>query len=312
MTTLQKIAAVATIAVLAGAGMYEAQQTAALRAKMQTLQAQQTPLTEALRQLQRERDDATNRIAGLRRQLADLEKNNLELMKLRGEVTQLQSAKTKNADDDTRVSVLKSWLAREDQLKQLAQQYPNKALPEFQLLSEQQWLDAAMNAKFDSDQDVQNELAGLRRTAQNNFAGEAEHALQKYAAANDGKFPADLSQLQPYFSAPMDEAILNRWEVAPASAAPSTSVGDPILTERSPVDPTDSHWAIGVNGYGSSDYTLPEVSAAMAALQPAREAYAAANSGVQPTSPTQMLPFLTTAEEQAAYQTLLNHSPTNH
>ena len=86
MTTLQKTLITATVDVLAGAGIYEARQAAQLREQNQTLQRQQAPLAEQLRQLQSERDKATNTLSWLRQELAKNGSNNAELLKLRGEI----------------------------------------------------------------------------------------------------------------------------------------------------------------------------------------------------------------------------------
>jgi RNA polymerase sigma factor (sigma-70 family) len=63
MTTLHKTLVTAIVAVLAGAGIYEARQAARLRGQVQTLQQQQAPLAEQVRQLQQERDDALKQLA---------------------------------------------------------------------------------------------------------------------------------------------------------------------------------------------------------------------------------------------------------
>ncbi len=93
MTTLQKTVITATLAVVAGAGVYEARQASQLREQNQVLQQQQAPLADQLRQLQRERDDATNRLAALVDELADAKKNPAEVLKLRGEVGALRQEK---------------------------------------------------------------------------------------------------------------------------------------------------------------------------------------------------------------------------
>jgi RNA polymerase sigma factor (sigma-70 family) len=87
MTALQKTF-VAAVAVLAGAGIYEAHQAAQLRDQVQTLQQQQAPMAGQIRQLQHERDDATNWLAGLIAENQQLKSNpgQIELLKLRGEV----------------------------------------------------------------------------------------------------------------------------------------------------------------------------------------------------------------------------------
>jgi hypothetical protein len=96
MTTLQKTLITATVAVLAGAGIYEARQATQLREQVQTLQQQLVPLAEQNQQLQRERDDRTNQLTGL---LADNSRlksnpNHNELLKLRGEVGRLRQETT--------------------------------------------------------------------------------------------------------------------------------------------------------------------------------------------------------------------------
>ena len=93
MTTLQKTLITTTLAVVAGAGIYEARQASQLREQNQALQQQQAPLADQLRQLQRERENATNRLAALADELAKVQKNPSEVLKLRGEVGALRQEK---------------------------------------------------------------------------------------------------------------------------------------------------------------------------------------------------------------------------
>lgn len=94
MTTLQKVIVASTIAIVAGAGLYQAHRASQLRDQVQQLQQQQGPLADQIRQLQQERDDATNRVAGLRDELAAVKKNPNEVVKLRGEVGRLRQENT--------------------------------------------------------------------------------------------------------------------------------------------------------------------------------------------------------------------------
>ena len=89
MTALQKTIVTATIAVLAGAGIYEARQASKLSDQVQTLREQQA---QQIQQLQSERDDATNKLAALRDDNERLNRNTSELLKLRGEVGALRVA----------------------------------------------------------------------------------------------------------------------------------------------------------------------------------------------------------------------------
>jgi len=70
MTTLQKTLITATIVAAVSTGIYEARQASQLLKQNQAFQQRQAPLVEQLGQLQRERDDATNRLASLVDELA--------------------------------------------------------------------------------------------------------------------------------------------------------------------------------------------------------------------------------------------------
>ena len=103
MTILQKTLVTATVAALAGAGIYEARQASQLGVQVQTLQQQQAPLAGQVRQLQRERDGATNRVAGLLAENEQLKSNSNEneLLKLRGQTGVLQQqVKTTQSQSD--------------------------------------------------------------------------------------------------------------------------------------------------------------------------------------------------------------------
>ncbi len=103
MTTFQKALVAAAVVALAGAGLYEARQAAQLREQNQMLQQQQAPLVEHIRQLQRERNDATNEFGRLSEELAKSRQNNSELLRLRGEVGLLRARLADGTADKTRM-----------------------------------------------------------------------------------------------------------------------------------------------------------------------------------------------------------------
>jgi hypothetical protein len=302
MTTLQKSIIGAAFVTAVGTGIFEAHQAAQLREQNQTLQQQQTSLAEQIQHLQRERDDATNRLAGL---LAENEQsisnsNENELLKLRGEVTQLQS----QANDPTAIAA-KAWLQRASELKQWADENPTDSIPEFQFLTRQDWLNAA-RANLNTETDYRRAMSSLRQAAENKFANQLQPALKQYLQANNGQFPTDLNQLQSYFIAPVDNAILQRYEIAPASTVPNVGVGTPnIITEKTTVDDLlDTRLVIGQNGFGSTDWLSSELGGA---LNPVYSAFARANPNGYPGNyiPSQLLPYATTPEQQAAIQKLI-------
>lgn len=83
MTTLQRIVIGATLTAAVGTGIFEAHQASQLRDRVQTLQKQQSSLAEQLRQLERERGDATIRLTALRNENERLKNSEAELLKSR-------------------------------------------------------------------------------------------------------------------------------------------------------------------------------------------------------------------------------------
>jgi RNA polymerase sigma factor (sigma-70 family) len=299
MTTLQKSIIGATLAAAIGTGIFEARQASQLREQNQILQQQQAPLAEQLAQLQRERDDATNQLAALQAEndQSQSNPNENELLKLRGEVTQLQ-----NEANDSTEKAAKALMDKVNKLKQRLEETPNAKIPELQFLTEQDWLNAA-NGKLDTDVDYRRALASLRSIGENEFASMLKTALSQYMQANNGQFPTDLSQLQPYFASPVDDAILQRWEITPASTVPNVGVGDMIITEMTPVDDIfDSRTVVGSRGSGSVDFLTTETENIIA---PVYKAFLAANNGQEPADVSQILPYATTPEQQAAVQKMM-------
>ncbi|MCI0541411.1 MAG: sigma-70 family RNA polymerase sigma factor [Verrucomicrobiales bacterium] len=87
MTTTQKVLIAAVLAAAVGTGIYEARKASTFRNQLSALQQQQTALNE---QLTSDRDEATRQLAALRAENERLKGNTSELLKLRGEVTQLR------------------------------------------------------------------------------------------------------------------------------------------------------------------------------------------------------------------------------
>ena len=160
MTTLQKTIVTATIAALAGVGLYEARQTSQLRNQVQTFQQQQAPLTEQLQRALSELREASNHLAALGEENERLIRSTADLLKLRAEIAQLRrDAKelkdaTMPGTNDPTALAAQAWVNRVKTLKQRFEQWPGRKTPELQLLSEQDWLSEAASHKFNSDEDI--------------------------------------------------------------------------------------------------------------------------------------------------------------
>jgi RNA polymerase sigma factor (sigma-70 family) len=214
MTTMQKLLVVTTLTVVAGAGIYQARQASLLNDRVQLLQHEQAPLADQIQQLQRERDDATNRLASLLANGGQLNSNagSAELLKLRGEVTQLreQLAQSQGAAGNASDPFTQSLLAlgaRAAELNRYLERMPDKKIPELQVLAESDWLNAAVDAKLDTDANIRKSLGKLRSLAKSRIP--MGRSLNAFITANNGQLPTDLSQLKSYFKSALGAAALD-------------------------------------------------------------------------------------------------------
>jgi hypothetical protein len=99
MTTLQKALVGTTVAVLAGAGIYEARQAAQLGERVRTLQQQQAPLAARIREMEGASDEAGRQLAALREENERLKSLSAERLKLSGEVAKLRNQASEAAQE---------------------------------------------------------------------------------------------------------------------------------------------------------------------------------------------------------------------
>src|SRR5437867_4110355 len=197
MTTMQKAVIGATLVAAVGTGIYEGHQASNLKSEVRALQQQQAPLAEQIQQLQRERADVANRLAALQQQNEQLRRDTAELAKLRGEVARLRGSATPPSRDAIEAE-LKSWLVRASKLKQRLAETPGARIPEMRLLDADYM--APTRGLLETEGDYLQAFANLRSAAEFKFITTfLNPALTQYAQANNGQFPTDLSQLQPYF-----------------------------------------------------------------------------------------------------------------
>ena len=127
---------------------------------------------------------------------------------------------------------------------------PDKKIPELQLLTENDWLSAAKDAKFDTETDIRKALGKLRNLAKDKLP--IGSALFSFTHANNGKLPTDLAQLKPYFKAPVDDAILERYKLLHTGNLSDFPSGAWFVAEKAPVDKDYDTLAIFGNGFSTS------------------------------------------------------------
>lgn len=255
MTIFQKTFIVLTLTAGIGTGTYEAHKTSQLRAQVRTIQQQQAALVERINRLQGERGEATNRLASLLAENQQRESNSpaAELLNLRVEAARLKAAETQTESNPTE-SAANAWVNRVNQLKQYVEQHPDESIPEFQFLTDREWLLIAAPNRPGTDWG--GVMQDLKTQAEPRFAEVVENALQKFSQAHNGQFPGDLSQLQPYCDASVDKILQQRYEIKPASILPASSVKsqsiktDWVIAGKDPVaSNTADHIAIYTNSY---------------------------------------------------------------
>ena len=316
MTTMQKAIVTAVLALAAGTGIYEAHQAAMAQRNWAAQQQAQADWTDQIRQLQATRNEAANRLAALAAENGRLRSNNVELLKLRGEVTQLRKAAQELAAMKTILPAVTNeanppeaaWLDRVRRFKEWVEKTPGAKIPEMQYLTDQDWL-TATEGKLENEPDYRQALTSLQSNAQGEILRLMETALRKYLDANQGKFPADLTKLAPYYENYPGDELVQRYQIVPAGQVPQLNSagnsGEWNITPRYAVG--DGRWALDANGV--SGYSQ-KYAAAMQVLAPAMQALYANTpmiNGRKQIDPHQLPPYLTTPEEKAAYEKLINH-----
>jgi RNA polymerase sigma factor (sigma-70 family) len=243
ITTMQKTlitAAVAAAAMTAPLVIQHQAQTR-LRSENEALRQQVTQMSQSVaKNVTTAPTNSTNSAPALANERF------LELLRLRAEVTRLrldaqeresfQAGNSKTAGDPMTVE-LNSWLARVNELKQKFDQRPDLKIPELQFLTPRDWLNVALDAKLDTDSGARLAFSRLRTAAKQAFSPVLRQALNSHAQASGGQSLAEVSQLKPYFNPPVDDALLDRYQLVHPGRTNEAPAREPgILAERAPVD----------------------------------------------------------------------------
>jgi hypothetical protein len=279
MTTLHKILIGVTFAIFAGFGIYEARQTASLRNQFQTLQQLQAPVAEQVRLLQSERDAASNRLAVLRDQSKRFDRDTAELLALRDQVANLKADSQElsllkehswNTRNDPTALTRDAWLPRAKALQRRVEKMPDASIPEFQFLRDVDWLDVARHSSYarlekddgtfidlkpESDESMAGAVVQLRVWAKHEFALQMSAALKKFIDAEGGRLPAQLAELKPFFSVPVGDDVLERYEMMRSGNVNDLPKHDRewrlVSEKKSAADSSDqSMIQIGAESYG--------------------------------------------------------------
>jgi len=174
MTNLQKILIVAALATPAVTGIYECLRISHLRDQVQALQEEQAPLADRSNHLGQQKADAMRRLAAAREENGRLQRDVTELRMLRRQAAQWQGdsadlARMKTAAPEPEAK-LRTWVARALQLYQRFGQQPDKAIPELQFATLQDWLNAVERHELGTESDCRQAMSNVRDAGQQKFA----------------------------------------------------------------------------------------------------------------------------------------------
>lgn len=189
-----------------------------------------------------------------------------------------------------------SWQERVTSLREALMQLPELGIPELQLATDEDWLDAAKES-LETGDDFRRALAKLRNLTTQKFARMMQPALQAYLKAHDNQFPKEVEELQTYLGRGIDAAIWQRYAVMPAATVGNVRMGgNLIITQKQVIDAAlDMEMVIGANGFGSSSYGV-------SAMKDMATAFFAANPGKRLGDPEQLRPFAITPRQKVALE----------
>lgn len=177
-----------------------------------------------------------------------------DLLRLRGEMAALRRradtlrrAKA-TRDSDALLTASQVWPAREIRLKHWLDEHPSEKIPELSRLPDKSWINSIYPNALETDDDCRRAVTVVRDNAEAPTRIDLAGALRRYAAAQNGQWPSEISQLGPYLDPPLDSAVLNRYSIVPASSlAAELQTGDEwALTETAPINEYDDRFAIGL------------------------------------------------------------------
>ncbi len=255
MTSAQKILVTVSITLVIGAGLYEARKAWRLEKEKGIVEQQLEPGFQQAEALTQERDRAVAELGQAQQQLEQLRRDIAEAGRLRREVSALRDqvhalprAKAAQTTSGTGAALL-SLSQRVSLLKQQLAQTPEGRIPELQLADDNDWLEAAAAVKSGDEAELRQALSQLRTLAKDKLAPVFGAALRKYAQAHDGLLPGDMADLKPYFDRPVDDGILQRYQLAEGKRLGDLQPGQNAIQERSRADETDTLISINPDRY---------------------------------------------------------------
>ena len=299
MTTLQKTLVTAIVTVLAGAVIFEARQVSILQRQVQTVQQGQTSPFEDIQQLTRERDDASRKLAALLEENERLTRNTAELVKLRAAASQLrrqvaersqpEAARMSAATESPRNPTTQAEFETRKMQMVMALERVGSALRQFMTNNP---YGIIVDANGQPNSDIFSKLPGLP-------LDDLEIKVR------DVQFLARAMEQEPrrIVAASKTPILFNGYWTRTyllADGSVSSFTGGREDQQFKVVYPPDEDLKTLMN-----EQMPEELKTMQSTMEPVMNAYSAANNGQMPNEPAQLTPYVTTPEQQAALQQML-------
>lgn len=206
MTTLQKTLAASVLALGLGAGLYEATIYARQNSDLTALTRHKFALAAQLRATRTQHAATVARLKSVEAQI---------------DARLAQSSARLGSGDAALEAQINAWYANLDQLKRILAQRPELTIPELAMVPEDAWFDVASNSDLTTDAGLRRALADLRIRAATLFSEKLGPAFNAFVRENKGVFPDQISQLLPYFKAPIDPSWLERYTLVNTQLIPT-------------------------------------------------------------------------------------------
>ena len=192
-----------------------------------------------------------------------------------------------------------STLFKREKLKEQFDAAPDSWIPELNLVTEEDWILAA-SGPLDSNANIRRAMSRIRGIGEGRFGGHLSTALKHYADVHDGRFPAELRDLDEFLDGDLDRSLLDRWTILDSAEIESVKLGtDFVITQKAPVDDVfDQRHVIGPGGRGSTDFLSDQIQQHFRALS---EAFRS-DHGSWPRDPSDLLPYVQTEEQRTAFE----------
>jgi len=295
MTTLQKAVTTSVVTISLGVGIYTKHEANQLQAEVRQLQ---TTRAETMKDLQGALAEKTSLLEEAQNEIERLKEATADIHRLRSEATQYKLALEKLENDTQQrhetEDAAQALIDRVRTLREKFDEMPNAWIPEMELLTESDWLEAAAKP-IQTDAQLRSAMSQLRDSGEKHIVQDLTKAVHLYKESNVSEFPKSIKELMPYVDTSYDESMFERWGIITQDETNRFVFGNNIfITQLDPVDEVfDKRYIIGPKGEGAVDFLWSSIHDD---LEPVVKAYADAHNGIAPEDPDE---YLTYAESEA-------------